>query len=161
MLDIVARMAEKRHKFLVDLSVAVNIQPGYKGSSVNYGRRFMLEGPDVLWEKYQDAKLKGVAISALDDMLYDYYEAKYGTDPVKLYIMQKLTKVEPFVHMVAEKVKALGVGSLVLNQKIFYGEWLSMLSQAELTALDEQQLRDSLKEYAAAQEMAPEPTVNQ
>lgn len=158
-LEIVARMAEKRHKFLVDLSVAVNIQPGYKGSSVNYGRRFMLEGPDVLWEKYQDAKLKGVAISALDDMLYDYYEAKYGTDPVKLYIMQKLTKVEPFVHMTAEKVKALGVGPLVLNQKIFYGEWLSMLSQAELTALDEQQLRDKLKEYAAAQEMAPEPTV--
>jgi hypothetical protein len=75
--------------------------------------------------------------------------------------MQKLTKVEPFVHMAAEKVKALGVGPLVLNQKIFYGEWLSMLSQAELTALDEQQLRDNLKEYAAAQEMAPEPTVIQ
>lgn len=152
----ISEAAAKRHKFILDAIVQVNINQSYPGSSVNYGKRYMLEGPDVLWEKYSKARIEGAAVSVLDDLLQEYYEAKYDSDPVKLAIQTKLMRVEPFIHLTAEKVKALSPAEEDYKAKLYFGEWLSTLNEAMILSFSEEELRSQLIEAAKAKQL-PEP----
>lgn len=146
-LKVISEMAEKRHKFILDNVIRLQVSPSYQGSSVNYGRRYMIEGPDAIWQKYSDARIKGVAISALDDLLLEYYEAKYASDPVKLAIQMKLMKVEPFVHYKVADVKGFNPAEDDYKAKMYFGEWLSLQSEAIILSTDVIALRESLVEY--------------
>lgn len=157
-LHPISECAESIHKFILDSMIRVLVNNTHKGSNVNYGKRYMIEGPDVLWDKYLDAKSKGASISALDDLLNEYYEAKYSSDPVQLAIQQKMMKVEPFVHFTVDKVKALDPGENEYKAKLYFGEWLSTKNKAELLALDAVALRADLIAYSAQKTLkAPEP----
>jgi hypothetical protein len=161
-LAVISEMAEKRHKFILDSVIRLQVAMNYPGSSVNYGRRYMIEGPDTLWKNYSDARAKGVAISALDDLLIEYYETKYSSDPVKLAIMMKLMKVEPFVHFKIGEVQAFRPGPEEFKQKLYFGEWLSLQNDGIILSTDIVALRLSLAEYAKAKsivEEKPEPAI--
>jgi hypothetical protein len=148
----------KRHKFILDGAVKIQIQPSYPGSSVNYGKRYMLEGPDVLWEKYQDARIKGAAASVLDDLLMEYYEAKYDSDPVKLAIQSKLMKVEPFVHITALQLKPLMPAEEDYKAKLYFSEWLATVNEAMLLSFSVEELRANLVESVKIKTLPqPEP----
>jgi hypothetical protein len=150
-LEPISKMAEKRHKFILDPVVRLNLNlPSYQGSSVNYGRRYMIESPDEIWDKYENARTKGAAASVLDDLLNEYYESKYASDPIKLAIQTKLMKVEPFVHLTASNVEALqNVTAEDKTAKSYFTEWLSGQSDAIILIYTEQMLRDSLKAFCA------------
>jgi hypothetical protein len=154
-LNIISEMAEKRHKFILDAMIRLQVAQGYKGSSVNYGRRYMIEGPDTIWEKYSEARTKGAAVSVLDDLLIEYYEAKYASDPVKLAIQTKLMKVEPFVHLKASEVDLSG--SVTLEDKAakaYFGEWLSTQNEAMILSFSPEMLREQLETYAGEKAQA-------
>jgi hypothetical protein len=150
-LQAISEMAERRHKFILDNVVRLNLNlPSYQGSSVNYGRRYMIESPDEIWDKYENARTKGAAASVLDDLLNEYYESKYASDPIKLAIQTKLMKVEPFVHLTASNVEALqNVTAEDKTAKSYFTEWLSGQSDASILIYTEQMLRDSLKAFCA------------
>lgn len=148
-LNIISEMAEKRHKFILDAVVRLQVTQSYPGSSVNYGRRYMIEGPDTIWEKYSKARKEGAAISVLDDLLLEYYETKYSSDPVKLAIMLKLMKVEPFVHYKIGEVQAFKPGPDEYKAKLYFGEWLSEQNEGIILSSDIAALRESLAQYAA------------
>jgi hypothetical protein len=152
-LTPISKTVEKRHKFILDLVIRLQIAYNYQGSSVHYGRRYMMEGPDALWEKYSAARAKGVSISALDDLLIDYYEAKYESNPLKLAVMIKLMKVEPFIHFKPTEVGAFRLSQEDYKAKIFYGEWLSERTSGELYAFTAAELRASLVEYAGKKKL--------
>ena len=152
-LTTLSEMAEKRHKFILDANIRLQVSPGYGGASVNYGRRYMLEGPDAIWEKYSDARLKGVAISALDDLLTEYYETKFSSDPVKLAIQLKLMKVEPFVHYKIGEVMGFRPDPADYKAKLYFGEWLSVQSEALILSTDVALLRESLNTYSASKKI--------
>lgn len=158
-LSTITDAAEKRHKFILDMVVEHNINKGYKGSSVNYGRRYMLEGPDVIWQKYSDARKAGSPVSLLDDLYTEYLESKYDSDPVGLAINIKLKDIEPFVHNTIGEVKNFGIDPIELNKKIYFGEWLASMTDAQLLAtIDE--LKQSLTDFVALKkvpEAAPAP----
>lgn len=157
-LTHISKSVEKRHKFILDLVIQINISATYSGSSVNYGRRYMLEGPDVLWTKYADARAKGVSQSALDDLLLAYYEAEYMSDPVKLMVQSKLMKVEPFIHFKAVEVLPFRLSEQDYKEKIYYSEWLKAQPAGILYARSAEQLRQSLTEYAASKQLEqPQP----
>jgi hypothetical protein len=159
-LHPISEMAEKRHKFILDAVVRLQVAMNYEGSSVNYGRRYMLEGPDAIWEKYADARLKGVAIGALDDLLVEYYEAKFMSDPVKLAIQLKLMRVEPFVHYKIGEVQAFRPGPEDYKAKLYFGEWLSEQNDGIILATDVNMLRESLYEFSGKKQIVedkPEP----
>lgn len=154
----VSEAAERIDKFIRDLAIQVQVQANYAGAMVNYGRRYMLEGPDTIWEKYCDAKVKKAPISALDDLYVEYIEAKYSTDPVKMAILRKLMRVEPFFHQTAAEVKALMPAEDDYKAKLYFGEWLSTCTDAKLLALNEVELRaDLLATISVKQLPAPEP----
>lgn len=152
----ITESAEKRHKFILDAAVQIQINQNYPGSTVNYGKRYMLESPDVLWEKYVKAKTAGAATSALDDLLVEYYETKYDSDPVKLAIQLKLMRVEPFVHLTTLQLKALSPGEDDYKAKLYFGEWLSTLNEAMILSFSIDVLKEQLTTFAAGKEIQQE-----
>lgn len=157
-LHPISECAESVHKFILDGVVLIQVNNSYPGSNVNYGKRYMIEGPDVIWEKYSDARTKGAAISILDDLLMEYYEAKYNSDPVKLAIQIKLMKVEPFVHMTVTQVKALDPGEADYKAKLYFGEWLSLQNDVTLISRSTEDLRADMYTTTGTKELkSPEP----
>lgn len=152
----ISESAAKRDKFILDGAIRIQIQPNYPGSSVNYGKRYMLESPDVLWEKYQDARIKGAAASVLDDLLMEYYEAKYDSDPVKLAIQSKLMKVEPFVHFTPQQVQLLKPAEDDYKAKLYFSEWLATVNEAMLLSFSVEELRANLTESVKVKQL-PQP----
>jgi len=157
-LTALSEMAEKRHKFIMDHIIQIAIDSSYKGCSVNYGRRYMIEGPDVIWQRYSDARTKGAAISVLDDLLMEYIEAKYNGDAIGMNIQEKLLVVEPFVHFTVTQVQTMGASFDDYNRKLYYGEWLNTLNDAMLLSFSSDELKQQLTDYVAAKNLKePEP----
>lgn len=149
----ISEMAEARHKFILDAVIRLQIAPGYTGSSVNYGRRYMLESPDEIWLKYSDARTKGAPQSVLDALLNEYYESNYQSDPIGLEIARKLMYVEPFVHLSASQLKALTPDPNDYKSKLYFSEWLSLQNNAILLTSDIPALRASLDAYSAGKKV--------
>lgn len=137
----VSECAENLHKFILDSIIQIQVTQNYSGSSVNYGKRYIVESPDVLWDKYSKARKDGAAVSILDDLLLEYYEAKYNSDPVKLAIQAKLMSVEPFVHLTVAQLKTLEAGEDAYKAKLYFSEWLSKQSQAFILSKNADELR--------------------
>lgn len=157
-LHPITESAEKRHKFILDCLVQIQISQNYQGATVNYGKRYLLEGPDVIWQKYSDARTKGAAASVLDDLLLEYYEAKYDSDPVKLAIQTKLMKTEPFVHMTALQVKGLTPDENDYKAKLYFSEWLQTVGESEILLTDVAKLKEQLAAYVSTKQLPqPEP----
>lgn len=155
-LEVISEAAEKRHKFILDNVIKLNISATYPGASVKYGRRYIIEGPDVLLYNYTDAKNKGIAYSVLDDLLVKYYESEYHSDPIKLSMQKKLMKVEPFVHLSTLQVKTLMPSEDDYKAKLYFGEWLNTVNDQIILGSTEQQLRDRLYAYTSGKKLPQE-----
>ena len=151
----VSEAAEQRIKFFTDLLIRVNGYPGYEGCSFSLGRRYLLESPDSVWQKYSEARQKGAPQNVLDSLLWEYYETLYQSDNVRLYEAVKMMRVEPFVHLTVSQVVAL-VNVMKpedVAAKVYFSEWLSQLDSGQKLSLDEEALRKNLYEYAAARKV--------
>ncbi len=155
-LHSITESAEKRAKFILDCAIMVSINQNYGGATVNYGKRYSFESEDILWEKYSKARTSGAASSVLDDLLLEYYESKYDSDPVKLAIQKKLMRVEPFVHLTVLQLKSLGASEEDYKAKLYFSEWLSTLNDAMILSFSEDVLREQLK-AAVAEKQLPQP----
>ncbi len=158
-LHPVSEMAETRHKFILDLMIRVTVSPNYPGSSVSYGRRYMLEGPDALWEKYSEARNDGSPQSVLDDLLQEFYEAKYITDPVGLAICNKIMYVEPFVHNTIDEIKDWPISAFERMRKAYFLDWYSTKSDAEILVSTLEELKKDLSDFVI--ERSKQETANQ
>lgn len=156
-LTPISKQAEKRAKFIIDSIVRVQLgNLAYTGASVNFGRRYMIEGPDALWTRYADAKAKGTSVSILDDMLKEWVETKYNGDPVGSAIQIKLLAVEPFIHNTINEVKGFSIAPEDYAAKVYFSEWLNTINDAYILTTDENTLRADLATYAGTKSM-PEP----
>jgi hypothetical protein len=150
-LYAISDSAEKRCKFIMDGIIRVCMAaPAYPGCSFSLGRRYIIENADQIWEKYSKARIAGAAQSVLDDLLIEYYEAKYQSDPVKLEIQLKLMKVEPFVHHKIAEVMTLNPAKSDYAAKLYFGEWLSMQNEGFLLVSPIEALRTDLAAYATS-----------
>lgn len=157
-LITISEMAETRHKFILDAIIRLQVAPTYQGSSVNYGRRYLLEGPDTIWLKYSDARTKGSPQNILDTLLNEYFEANYQSDPVGLAIAKKLMYVEPFVHMTTQNLQILSPDPADYKAKLYFSEWLATVNEATLLSSTVEQLRADLLIWSGAKQLPqPEP----
>lgn len=153
-LNTISESAEKRHKFIIDAVIRLQITQNYGGASVNYGRRYILENPDVIWTKYSDARAKGGPTNVLDVLLNEYYDANFQNDPIGLAIAKKLMYVEPFVHMTTLQLKALSPSEEDYKAKLYFGEWLATLNDAMILSFSTEQLREMLFEAVKSKQIA-------
>jgi hypothetical protein len=135
-------------KFITD-KVAIFLYSTYKGCSINYGKRFVLESYDQIWTKYQDAREKGSPMSVLDNLLIDYYESRYASNQIELSKHIKLMAVEPYVHQTPKEVKELEVSQLEYAKKVYYHEWIGTLNPNDILLKDVLTLRKELTNFVS------------
>jgi len=114
---------------------------------VTYGRRFMIETPDQVWDKYLIAKEKKAPIHVLDLLLEQFYQSEYKGNPEELAYYLKLIRLEPFVHYTVEEVKLFVDNKELRKQKYYFGEWIKTVTQPEVIIKNIEQLTTLFNTY--------------
>lgn len=141
--------AAKRMKFIIDAIIKVNLMPAYDGCTLTKGKRYMIEGPDVMKANYEDGIAKGVAPEMLDTLYLAYLEAEYQSDEVKLHIETKKFRIKPLFHSKAADVEAsLFVTELDKVGNRYFADFVKeKLNDALILITPEDALRTMLKAY--------------
>lgn len=143
--------AEDMDKWITDMLGMFYFEGSYKGCEVNYGRRFLIESPDEIWAKYQDARKNGVAsIGSLNNLLMQYIMSEYQSDSMEMIRQIKMMKLEPFVHMTVEQAKNNVTNPLDYNKKLYFGEWINQLGENDLIIKDYKTLNAEFTDYVEA-----------
>lgn len=129
----------------------------YEGSSISYGKRFLMEKADEVWKKYLDAKSKKAPQATLTLLLSQYYQSEFMNDMEMLAIMTKAMRVEPFVHNTVAEIMNL-IDGKILQRKIYFGEWWMTLSEEYVVKTSTDQMVKDLDKYLEQfEEPEPEP----
>lgn len=142
--DNFARM----HKFLLDFAVrAILKKKGYE-SIVTYGKRYILESPDEILDKYREVCSQDVSEGVKMDLLVRYYDSEYQDDNLQLMIKKKFAKVEPFPNQKASYIAGLEFISIEERAaKLYFPEWYNSLEEGQKILLSEKELKQSLAEF--------------
>jgi hypothetical protein len=89
----------------------------------SYGRRFIIESPDVILNNYTEARTKGANVTVLDKLLDEYILSKYQNDQVMLGYMQKKRLLEPYVHNSVKEVSDIFGASESYKKILFVDFW--------------------------------------
>jgi len=127
-------LINKLHVFADSAEEVENILVGYVAKLVDgigvdgdlytktYGRRFIIESPDVLLEKYNDARKSGTPITVLDKMLEEIISSKYKNDINMRSKMHKKSLVEPYVHYSIKEIFDI-FGAEKAEKKTMFSYW--------------------------------------
>lgn len=124
-----------------------------------YGRRFIIESPDVLLKSYNEAKLAGANITVLDRLFSEYISAKYMNDPDWLRTEITKSKIEPYVHLSLQETSVI-FGANDARKKAYFQTWWSDNKELALVK-DDKLLRAQFEteyETIKAKQPTPEPT---
>jgi hypothetical protein len=121
-LNSISDAAEQVHSDIASM-MAKSMYPSESNTTkVFYGRRYMIETPDMLWKRYAKAKEEQAPISVLDYMYEEFLMAEYHNDQKMLDQMLKEFCIEPFPHYSLSDLS--GVASKEqLQKKIIYSQW--------------------------------------
>ena len=153
-LTSLSDMAEDVEKILIDLMGAFYTPGLYKADEtvLLYGKRFMIETPDQIWNKYLKAKTDKAPEATKTLLLEQFYESVFQNDPYSFEYYSRLIALEPFVHNTVDEVNGWAFASDSDKQaKIYFQQWLDTKSKADIVSTDIEKLRQELKVYAAAQ----------
>ena len=99
-------------------------------SQVAYGRRYIIEGPDAVLNKYEESKLKGDNNVILDRLFNEYLTVKYNHDPEWLRIELNKASAEPYLHQTLEQVNTI-FGPEEARRKVLFEKWWRDLPLSE------------------------------
>jgi hypothetical protein len=103
-----------------------------------YGRRYIIESPDVILLRYQEAKKTSDSSTVLDKLLEEFILSKYKNDPVMQSIMLKKKNIEPYVHMTATEVYTMFGSEEAYQKELFNRFWASCNEYEKLETLKTQ-----------------------
>lgn len=89
----------------------------------SYGRRFIIESPDVVLERYEKSREAGENSTVLDKLLQEFILSKYKTDPIMQDHMLKKSVVEPYIHYSTKDVFDFFGREEALKKALFVGFW--------------------------------------
>ena len=107
-----------------------------KIASINYGRRYIIDPPDVILEKYERAKEKEDNSVILDTGFNEYLTSKYRRDPEFLRVMLLKSRVFLYIHLNSEQVRET-FGIIEAQKKALNSEWWETLSKEDFDKSDE------------------------
>lgn len=89
------------------------------------GRRYIIESPDVLMDKYGKAKENGDNNTILDKLMEEIILSKYKSDPYMQSQMLLKSKVEPYLHLSTKEVYDY-YGAEESNKKVLFQKfWIN------------------------------------
>lgn len=149
-LHVFADFAQNVHNLLAYYVAKLMYRQEVEGNEImgiymkSYGRRFIIEGPDVLLDKYNEARKSGAPSVILDRILNEWISSKYKHSPEMRRKETLKSQVEPYVHMSIEQVfQAFGVNG-VERKELFNFWWMNFADKDLKTA---EQLKNEFAEY--------------
>ncbi len=138
----------KMHKFLLDCYGKVILNDPRYESSVTYGTRYILEGPDDVLQKYMEVSRENVSDLTRMDLKMRYIDAEYKDDPIELVKRKKLAHIEPFPTLSQEKViDSNSIPLFLKEEKMYFPMWVQELKDEQVVLLSIEQLRKLFKSY--------------
>jgi hypothetical protein len=121
--------------------------------SINWGKRFMIEKPEAIWNKYIGAKEKGAPKTALDYLLTQFYQTEYANDNERLVTSMKLIQLEPFIHCTDKEVIDNGITGSDLIAKLYFNEWVKELETGYIFVTDIKKLHEEFEKWVEEKEI--------
>jgi len=148
-LNKYSKSIEQAHAALANFLGKYYYKFTFEDAFVQYGRRYLIETPDQIWEKYLEAKTQKAPVSTLDILLSQYLESEFRENEQMYIVETKKVKLEPFVHWDIELVRrSETIPNDDKQKKEFYGEWVQMQTVEYLYNTELSKLRSSLDKYA-------------
>ena len=138
---------EQTEKIMTDFVCKFYIRDNYEGASINYGRRFLVEPPDAIWNKYMEAKEKGSPKISLDYLLTQFYQSEFKDDFESMIVAQKGLKLEPFIHKTDEEINSLPVLQEDKLAKFYFNEFWKSLKSQDIILKDVEVLKNEFHTY--------------
>lgn len=110
-----------------------------------YGRRYIIENPDIILLKYQEAKKTSDSSTILDKLLEEFILSKYKNEHTMQLVMLKKKNIEPYVHMSFDQVNLAFGPEEAYKKELFNKFWV----ECEQTKA-EQQLKAEFESYVLA-----------
>tara|TARA_R110000765_G_scaffold390257_1_gene482937 strand:+ start:1210 stop:2886 length:1677 start_codon:yes stop_codon:yes gene_type:complete len=159
-LNVFTDFTEHTHNTLAQYVIALvdNLKNDTEGLIYHkdYGRRFIIESPDVLIEKYLQAKKEGAPDVILDRMINEVIMSKYKNDPIMRELMIKKSNVEPYLHVGIEDVNTI-FGERNALKKDSFAEWWRTEADEEK---EETELRSDFDKWFEAKNPKEKEEVN-
>ena len=123
----------------------------FSGASYAVGRRFLIETPDQIWNKYLSAKKDGSSELVLSQLLVQYYETEYQTNDILRNYYIKVSMIDPLPHSTVSEALDLAVPEDFKNEKIYLPEFLHTKTMLEIIETDLEKIKLELTEYISNQ----------
>jgi len=146
--DIAEKIYNKLGSLWGEAELTASSRNGTFSFKKTLGRRFIIETPDQLWEKYQKSKGE-VPEPAADLLLIQFYEAEFQSNELLRNYYIKTVEVDPFPHMTVDEVtKINGISETEKATKIYFHEWLRTLEKQKFVEMDEEVAKALLLVFA-------------
>jgi len=122
----------------------------------SYGKRFIIETPDVILEKYNIAREKGSPTTVLDRLLNEFIVSKYKNDVIMLNIQLKKAELEPYIHFDILTVNTI-FGANEAYKKVLFQEWWKTIDNSQEVSKLADNFKTYLKNDSSSKFMAVEP----
>ena len=136
------------HAWIIDVFSDYLGENSLKSKVVNYGRRYLIESPDQIWEKYLSSKEKNAPYQTLNLLLEQYYESEFQHNELMRDYYHKIIKLEPFVHNMIQEVLAMPIQEVEKQSKIYFNDWLETVMISRVVETDISTLRQELIQFS-------------
>jgi uncharacterized protein YutE (UPF0331/DUF86 family) len=89
----------------------------------SYGRRYIIESPDTILNKYNESKDKGDPVTILDRLLNEFIIAKYKSDLYMQNVQLKKAVLEPYIHLSVKEVYDMFGKKEAYKKAVFADFW--------------------------------------
>jgi hypothetical protein len=154
-LNKYSKSMEQAHSAIADFLGQYYFPLTFEKAFIQYGRRYLIETPDQIWEKYLTAKKQDAPVTTLDILLFQYLDSEYRENETMLAIEIKKVKLEPFVHWDIKTVRASEtISDEDKQRKEFFGEWIHTVKPEEFHSEDTVKLRGKLDIFINSKSIA-------
>lgn len=124
-LKSVSTTAESIESRLIEFQGKIMYGEMFKSANIKYGKRFLIETPDVLWNRYLNAKKDQAPITTLDYLYKQFIMAEYHNDKSMMDAKLNEFYIEPFPHYSLSDLANIATPKQI-QQKLLFSEWNSL-----------------------------------
>jgi len=126
-LSKISDAAEWMEMWITDMMGKFYYPETYGGAEINLGRRYLIETPDAISKKLQDAIGKKMSYSYLKNMYFQWVDSEYSGDEMMRLKLTLEFKLDPAPFMSINEAKDAFISTRDYQRKLYYGEWLETL----------------------------------
>jgi hypothetical protein len=157
-LNKYSKSIELIHTELANLTGMFYFPETFEKAIIQYGRRYLIETPDQIWEKYLNAKKDKAPVTTLDLLLSQFLESEFRENEQMFIYEMKKVKLEPFVHWEIESVQKLEVNQIDYFKKLYFSDWIQTKDIREVVETDLVKLNEELTAFANTKIAVPSNT---